>query len=607
MKRLYEKLRSKLPRAAKAIDAHKSGLMILAYALQISVILYYCLEIGNRNFFFNGIFYTFINIILVFVLQSAVYLIVHRWWLASSVIAVPVTLLSIANNYTIQFRNLPISPQDIHNVKTTLAVIGGYKFKINLYIIPIAILVIVCVAVIKKLYALEKGRKTEWKREIIKSACLLLCGPLFVYGCFFGKKPIMPKDTFLWSWVDTYNRYGYIASSVEVFRKSQNVVHKPEGYAPENIAYLVEEKAECEDPRTPDIILILNETFFDLRDVMDIETDVEFMPFIDNLEGAVTGRAVVTGMGGETNKSEYELLTSNSLQHMPGITPFHYLNFDGANSVVSFLEELGYTTWSGHCAPSSNYARGSVYPKLGFDTVKFNKDFSADFYGKRFYATDSSCYKTLINDYEKMGENPRFMYMLTIQNHGGWELNNEKMDTVHSLSDFGSYTDDINEYLTCIRMADKAFEELVNHFSTSERPVIICMLGDHAPAFVPEMVKERDKETVIKLCSTPFVVWSNFDMKEWQSTEISIPMMVPKVLETAGVPLSPFYSYMLELSRELPVVTASNMCRDKNGEIHYYNTPGFPYKEETDTYFDLVYNNVGPVKERIDELFMPVK
>ena len=59
-----------------------------------------------------------------------------------------------------------------------------------------------------------------------------------------------------------------------------------------------------------------------------------------------------------------------------------------------------------------------------------------------------------------MGKGPRFMYILTIQNHGGYGYLNENDYLVHTQNDFGDYTNDINEFATCMYLSNKGFEEL---------------------------------------------------------------------------------------------------------------------------------------------------
>ena len=64
-----------------------------------------------------------------------------------------------------------------------------------------------------------------------------------------------------------------------------------------------------------------------------------------------------------------------------------------------------------------------------------------EFYHDRYFAEDSSLYDNLIRWYEVQCEDaePIFMYMLTIQNHGGWNLNDSVYDTVHVLNAEGEY------------------------------------------------------------------------------------------------------------------------------------------------------------------------
>ncbi len=586
------------------IIKYKSGLVILLYALLSSTLTYYCLELGNKNPLMNGLFYTIINILTVFVVQSAVYLIVRRWWIAAVVTNLPFTVLSIANYYTLCFRNSPISTQDIHNFGTTLSVIDSYSFPLNIFVVGIAVFFVLNIAVAVQLFKRERGRKQALKNILIKNLCLLIFCGMFTHFVYFAENPIKPRNTFVWSWEDSYYKYGYAASSIEVFQNSMNMIDMPEGYSEErlkgsNAANEVKETAG----KTPDVIFILNETFYDMRDLVELETDSEIMPFTDSLKNR--GRAVVAGTGGGTNKSEYELLTSNSLQLMPAITPFNYLNFDDANSVVNYLEKLGYSSWGAHCAESLNYERGIVYPKLGFDSVLFREEFGeVGKYGDRPYATDEFCYEKMLADYENMGDGPRMQYILTIQNHGGWDLNPEDEDTVHSLTDFGDYTDDMNEFLSCVKKSDEAFKRLTEYFESSDRDVIICMVGDHAPSFAVELLGDIDMEETFALRSTPFVIWANFETDYVVPQKLSMPYLVPTVLDMAEISLSPFYSHMLRLRNEVPVLTAFNLYQTATGKTYNYSAAhSADVKENIDIYFDMVYNNVGVNTNRIDSIF----
>lgn len=62
---------------------------------------------------------------------------------------------------------------------------------------------------------------------------------------------------------------------------------------------------------------------------------------IHQMENLIQGQVVVPVAGGGTNKSEYELLTSNSMELMntSSTDPFNILKLKNANSVVSILKQ----------------------------------------------------------------------------------------------------------------------------------------------------------------------------------------------------------------------------------------------------------------------------
>lgn len=594
-----------LSKLRRLSERESDNLRVWKLALLSAVISYLCLEVGNKNLLMNGLFYTPINILTVFSLTAAVYIIVRRWRAASILTGTACALLGTVNYYTLLYRNQPVSTQDIHNIGTSLDVLGSYKLGVSIWVLMIIALFGANIYVSFLLGRAEKVRKRRTGAKILHSACLIAFCSAFLFLVYFGKNPIKPRNTFVWSWEETYYKYGFAASSIEVGQNSMNPVKMPEGYSDNAAEAAAKSVVPTSGGDTPDVILILNETFYDLRDIADIETDEEFMPFIDRSDDLIKGRAVVAGTGGGTNKSEYELLTSNSIQLMPGITPFNYLDFSNANSVVSFLDKQGYTSFGAHCANSLNYSRGKVYPQLGFDRILFKDDFeNAESYGKRWYATDESVYRKLIEEYEEMPDSPRFMYMLTIQNHGGWDLNAESEDTVHVRGDFGEYTDDINEYLSCIRKSDEAFEALTEYFADNDRHTIICMVGDHCPSFAEALTEGSGLERTMKLRSTPYVVWSNYELENEFPSEISMPFIVPCLLKTAGCEMSAYYEYMTELSKSVPVLTAFNVYRAADGKIYKYSDET-EYKETVDDYFNLEYNNTGSKAKRDDGIFRP--
>jgi hypothetical protein len=142
------------------------------------------------------------------------------------------------------------------------------------------------------------------------------------------------------------------------------------------------------------------------------------------------------------------------------------------------------------------------------------------------------------------------------------------------------------------------------YFEKSDRDVIICMVGDHAPSFAVELLESVGMDETFALRSTPYVIWSNFDMDYTFPETVSMPLLVPLMLEAAEAPLSPYYSHLLNLSETTPVLTAFNLYKTTKGEMFNYKDEN-EYRDKIDIYFDMVYNNVADAEKRIDKIFKP--
>lgn len=363
--------------------------------------------------------------------------------------------------------------------------------------------------------------------------------------------------------------------------------------------------AKVEEPATPDVILILNETFYDLRQLVDIQTDVPFLDNIESLDNLLMGYAVSPQSGGGTNSSEYELLCSNSLQMLPGVTPFNVLDLVNASSIVSNLNSLGYYSLGSHGEVSMNYSRGQSYKNLQFQSVHFKEDFlDATTFGGRSFYTDESLYQNLIRWYEEAPEeDPRFLYLLTIQNHGDYNKSDDAYDLVHVQTDFGANNSRINEFLTLVHLSDEAFRDLTEYFSGVDRPVLICMLGDHAPSFARNLV-ENGPENDLLLRKVPLLIWANFPLEQQGLGTMSMNYVVPTLFDIAGIQLTPYYSYLLRMKEDIPILTSYGDYYDAEGNRYTYDSDqGGPYEELVDSYFCLEYENL--TKRRNQELFVP--
>ena len=339
------------------------------------------------------------------------------------------------------------------------------------------------------------------------------------------------------------------------------------------------------------------------------------MPFLDSLENCIRGFAVGPQDRAGTSLSEYELLTSNSLSMLPEVTPFTQRNLEGSYSVVSYLEALGYTTAAMHPAPSENYNREVAYPQLGFDRLSFlNKDMrwrNADVL--REFISDDSAFrmaKTFLE--EKEAETPALIYLLTIQNHGGYD-SSENNGGEYALENafrmdiqkgFDSCRDAAEEYLSLVRYTDAAFEKLLSELENQVEPTLVCMVGDHGPMLGAEVESPYEGyEWSMRQRGTPFVIWANYPIEACDAGYIGMVQLTPLLLQTAGLPLSPYYQAILDVSEEYPVLSAA-FYRDADGNFGGYSyTEEIPQSERLKRYFYYEYNSLLSPKNRMDEIF----
>ena len=207
--------------------------------------------------------------------------------------------------------------------------------------------------------------------------------------------------------------------------------------------------------------------------------------------------------------------------------------------------------------------------------------------------TDTSVYRNLERWYEEMGDSPRFLYLLTIQNHGNWDFNEAEYDTVHVTQSEFEMFDMINEYLTCISLSDEAFFELTSYLKTVDRRVIVCMVGDHCPSFAGEIASTdlSLEEKALRLRETPFYIWSNYSIEKCDKLgSVGMIYVAPLLLWLADVPLSGYYQYLIDLKEQVPIITSYG--KYFNSDRDCFSVGDGTYGKLVNEYFQIEYSNI---------------
>lgn len=571
----------------------------------VSIILFYILEVSNHYIIMISFKYIIINIFSIFTLIFLFRLITQKYSISCAITSILLFILGFSNYYSIEFRDLPVVASDIYNLNTAVNVLKGYDFVIGKDIIIMIVLFFVSLLLSFLLYKLEKKVKFKSYIKLIVTIVILIITSILFCRIYLIKE-VVPKNAYRWNWKVSYYEYGYFSTTIQSFINLFDKIKKPSGYSVSKVNSILTKKLDDKNNNTPDIILILNESFYDISKVLNIKTNIDYFESLKNIENLTYGYSVYSQIGTSTNKTEYELLTSNSLELMPDVTPFVSLNLNNANSIVSHLKNNGYETVAMHPESGSNYQRNIGYKELGFDSIYFKDDLKEkDYYGNRPYVTDESLYKNAINVYNNMSDKPRFMYLLTMQNHGGWRNNTNSQNIVKvqeiknngGLSKFFAgniltqmYGKELDEYLTSVYLSSVAFKELTDYYKTVDREVIILMVGDHSPSLVNYFINKESlkSEELIKVYSTPYMVWSNKGKIEFDDYYTSMIYLMPELISKANIKSNNYYNYLTNLSKKYPIMTSFDLCGKSNDLKKYSEIKD----EELNNYFYMEYNNI---------------
>ena len=569
--------------------------------------------------------YAPLNALTALCITLLLYALTGRWSRATGLSGAVLTVLALVNYYTRDLHGSAVMPEDVLNLSTAAEVMGSYTLQITGTVVAIVLLYlpVLLAAWLQARLCADLPKRAAPKARAARYAGCAAGIFAILYAGYFAPFAPLPRSDAGWTWQTAYYRHGFLASSVETCRLLGDAVIQPAGYdeaaLPDIAAAADRPNAETDD--RPDILLILSESLYDFSLVTDLQADTELMPVINALPNAVRGHTVSANVGGGTNVTEYEMLTSNSPMLVPTVTPFNGLDFSDANSVVGYLKSLGYTTMAAHPYAASNYNRDVVWQQLGFDETHFMQDFpTQETYGARPYQTDSATYRDWQALYEAMpADKPRFSFLVSIQTHGDYTMNDDTQNLVHAAADYGAFDHTMDEYLSCVQMSDAAFGELCEYFTDlyarTGRKVIVAMAGDHAPSFVAHVSDPalgQGSELTLLQRSTPFVIWANYPLPHADAAQnpadplnrMDMVMLTPTLLEQAGLPLSDYYRYLLTLKDTAPVVTGTQDYTLPDG-----TAAAFGEDAARDAlvrgYFDLEYNNIGTRANRVQTIFEP--
>ena len=540
------------------------------------------------------------NVGIMYVLELLVLLFTHSPRIAITLTNIALTFLYSANYFVLMYRGTCLRMNDFTAAGTAIKVAGDYSFVPNNHLAFAWGLLIMFVVFgvqtddgiterkCRALRSRSKGYRTKklisyLVTTFVTVMAMLYGGHKLFYTNFLEQAGFWDEALKGVSQELIYSFNGYlVATCIEV--KNSRIL-PPEGYSVSRVEeILTEEAGNREDvgEELPHVILIMNESFSDLRILGDLELNQENMNFFNSLtENTVRGYVNASVLGGGTANSEFEVLTGCNMAFFPiNYYPYQQGIRRSVNSLVSRMQENGYTSISMHPTDATNWNRKNVYKYYGFDKSLWKDDFAG---AERIHigVSDAATYHKIIELYENREDGEKlFLFDVTVQNHGGYLGENGPYEVQSGrLKNEG-----IDEYLSLVKISDEAFADLVNYFEKQDEKVVICMFGDHQPWLSSRIVNvdktdpNLNPDRLMSMYKTPFVIWANYDIEEAEGYDISMNYLGGLLMRTAGIPMSPYFIYLERQREEYPIITVNGYV-DNEGNYSNWSGDGSEFLE----------------------------
>ena len=532
-----------------------------------------------------------------------------------------------------EYRSLPVLPWDLYSASTALSVAAEYEFTFThqFYTIQLTFAAIAILGFRLKQRHHIPIPAIHW--SITGISAILLAGFLMflqtdtVFTKFGGYRYLFTPTVY-------YERNGAAVSFISTLHYLN--VEKPSGYSAEKAALSAEPYTDgvadektahlSSDEELPNVIVIMNEAFSDLRALCDYETNLPVTPNIDALtENTIKGNLHVSVKGGNTANSEYEFLTGDTMAFLPaGSIPYQQHIKGETPNLASYFKSLGYETEAVHPYYASGWFRDHIYPWFSFDEDTFVEDFYPlySFDLLRGYVSDDTLFDYLIDQYEandKKEDAPRFTFAVTMQNHGSYdkEYDNFQPDvTVVGIEEYKR----ISAYLSLIRKTDEYFGDLIEYFRNYDEKTVIVMFGDHQPNdnVVSTLMGNAGVDNSAAALDaanryiTPYILWANYDIDEetvssiMNTEDISINYLSTLLCTAAELPLTGYQKFQQEIQPQYPVITAKTILDGISGTAYTMDDLDALQVDDAhplSRYQAFAYNHIFDEKHRIDGFF----
>ena len=553
------------------------------------------LEEDKLNWLLNFLALGMVYLVLVFV--------INRFWVATAVFAITMSVYAVANSIKIILRNEPILPSDLSFLSSgNGGEITSFIPKSSQALVDGTITMLIWLTVICLILQFVDGRRCvipfHWWRPfrnvktIIGNVTRIIAAAMSItLLCSFTWTLSVPGAWgYEWakSWGDSpqlWSAEGDAANNGPVINflrlTHPKIMDKPEGYSPETMEELAKkyssEANQINGTRANNltdnsVIMILSESFSDPTRVPGTALAEDPMPNIRALKETTTsGLMLSPGFGGGTANIEYQSLTGldlalfdDSMQSMYQELVPHQKNPFAWNQIWN--AEYGKSgSVAFHSYYKNMYLRDANYKKFGFNKFYTLDSEPAITHQDRTdnspYVNDAASYQNIIDQLNKE-EHPQFLQLVTMQNHmtyDNWYFNNqfEQANVTENLNDYER--GQINTYAKGVSITDQATIDFLNQLNAMDKPITVIFYGDHLPSSY--QTAAADKNNTLALHQTDYFIWSNqasasagVKLDASNTAYTSPNYFMEMAAEHMNAKVSPYLAFLTQTRTDIPAL-----------------------------------------------------
>jgi Sulfatase len=324
---------------------------------------------------------------------------------------------------------------------------------------------------------------------------------------------------------------------------------------PAVVGRLDDPSAEACEPvgKPPHIILVHDESSFDIRDIPDIKVPPGYGGHFASFDGR-RRKLLVEGAGGPSWFTEYNVLAGLSSRSY-GRFQFFVTQIAAGRVLRGLprsLAHCGYRTFSLFPVHGGFLGAAAFHKGTGIETFIDGRDVGAGtFEPDRFYYGNAA--STIAREHAK---GPMFVYVYLTANHFTWDFRRHEELTPPGWQNPGNEIDDVDEYLRRQAMSEIDYKNFVAQLARDYpgEPFMIVRYGDHQPDFAKDLIDPSLDNYALgnlilgydpRLYTTYYAIDTiNYCPVDLGSARdvLDAPYLPLVVQEAAGIPLDPSFA-----------------------------------------------------------------